>query len=209
MIHTLPVLITSVAVIITLFSYYYAFPATDQAGLSLQSAAALIFAMAVPLGAISSLIRDAKKVVKREKGEWFFGLVSIIAMLATFFSGFAGPQIGSSTILTWLYNNIALRLGVVLYAVVGFYVVYAMFRALTVRNKDVGIMTVMIIIVMLGTAPFGELLWSGFPTISDWTQKILNVGGQRGILIGVAIGTIALGLRTLIGVEIGRRLKET
>ena len=41
------------------------------------------------------------------------------------------------------------------------------------------------------------------PAIGVWIQKVPNTGGMRGIIIGLAIGAIGMGIRTLIGRERG------
>jgi hypothetical protein len=48
------------------------------------------------------------------------------------------------------------------------------------------------------TLPFGEIaVLTAF--IRPWVQHILALGGARGILIGVALGTLVTGLRVIVG----------
>lgn len=57
-------------------------------------------------------------------------------------------------------------------------------------------------LVLLGMAPiyaFGDLpLLSGIRT---WIAEVPAMAGARGILLGVALGTVATGLRILIGAD--------
>jgi uncharacterized membrane protein len=57
------------------------------------------------------------------------------------------------------------------------------------------------VIVLLGQVPLGIYLWSEFPVIKDWILNVPTLAGIRGILLGVALGTIATGLRILIGAD--------
>jgi len=57
-------------------------------------------------------------------------------------------------------------------------------------------------LILLGTAPlygFGDIpLLNG---LRRWIAQVPAMAGARGILIGVALGTIATGLRVLIGAD--------
>lgn len=55
------------------------------------------------------------------------------------------------------------------------------------------------VIVMLGAAPVGALIWSNFPVIQRWLIAVPNMTGQRAIMIGAAIGGFAASLRILLG----------
>jgi hypothetical protein len=57
-------------------------------------------------------------------------------------------------------------------------------------------------LIFLGSAtlPFGDVPIVG-TLIRPWVTQIWALGGARGILIGVALGTITTGLRVLFGVD--------
>ena len=80
---------------------------------------------------------------------------------------------------------------------------YASIRLLRRRTNLMSILFIATALVMLaGTAtlPFGEIgLLNNF--VRPWIQHILALGGARGILIGVALGTLTTGLRVLFGVD--------
>jgi hypothetical protein len=56
-------------------------------------------------------------------------------------------------------------------------------------------------LLMLGRAPVGEVMWSGFPRIADWIMGVVNLAGSRGILISTAIGMVGVALRVLSGID--------
>ncbi len=59
--------------------------------------------------------------------------------------------------------------------------------------------TVLLVLVGMITLPFMPL-----PILNDlrsWITQVLAIGGARGILLGVALGTLATGLRVLMGAD--------
>ena len=62
------------------------------------------------------------------------------------------------------------------------------------------IATALLMLVASATLPFGEVgALNDF--LRPWFQHVLALGGARGILIGVALGTLTTGLRVLLGNE--------
>jgi len=61
---------------------------------------------------------------------------------------------------------------------------------------------VTVLVVLLGTVPlffFGELPL--LTSVRGWIAQVPAVAGARGLLLGVALGTVATGLRILLGVD--------
>jgi hypothetical protein len=59
------------------------------------------------------------------------------------------------------------------------------------------------IILVLMNTPFWDATWPGFATMGNWLNQVPSTAGNRGYIIGAAIGAIAVSLRTMIGKEIG------
>jgi len=50
--------------------------------------------------------------------------------------------------------------------------------------------------------PVGAVISGGWlPIIKDWILDVPALAGARGVLLGVALGTVATGLRVLLGID--------
>jgi hypothetical protein len=70
-----------------------------------------------------------------------------------------------------------------------------------VKSFETGLFVVFGILVLLGQVPVGAMLWDQLPVIKDWVLDVPALAGARGILLGVALGTAATGLRVLLGLD--------
>ncbi len=79
-----------------------------------------------------------------------------------------------------------------------FFLVYAAYRLMRRRVTGWNILFIMtLLIVLVGYIPLSTL---GFlTTIRDWVLRVPVSAGTRGILIGVALGTLTVGVRLLLG----------
>jgi hypothetical protein len=75
-----------------------------------------------------------------------------------------------------------------------------MFRA---RNLESAIVLVAGTIMVMGNAPLITNLLPPIADISLWIREIPNMATMRGVMIGGALGSIALAVRTLMGIERG------
>ncbi|MDL1897006.1 hypothetical protein FBQ82_12075 [Anaerolineae bacterium CFX7] len=57
------------------------------------------------------------------------------------------------------------------------------------------------VIVLIGSAPFMSVVSPFFPALRDWVVNVPALAGGRGILLGVALGIMATGLRLLTGID--------
>lgn len=102
-----------------------------------------------------------------------------------------------------MYNSILSPLSAAMFALIAFYLGLAAYRVFRVRSMDATILLIACVIMMLGQAPVGSLLWNKFPTLAGWLLEVPNNIGQRAIMMGAAIGAFATSLRILFGIERG------
>jgi hypothetical protein len=116
----------------------------------------------------------------------------------TLIFGWRGP---AATGAQFIFENILQPLESTLFALLAVFIATAAFRAFRVRDLETFFFVLFAIIVLLGQVPVGLFLWSELPVIRDWILEVPTLAGARGILLGVALGTIATGLRIFLGVD--------
>lgn len=105
----------------------------------------------------------------------------------------------------WIFNNIQLPVESSLMAILAVVLVYSAARLLRRRIDLFSVIFVIIVLViLLGSGPIFGIEIPGFhgpDGLRALIMQIPAVAGARGILLGVALGTIATGLRILMGVD--------
>jgi hypothetical protein len=103
-----------------------------------------------------------------------------------------------------LFNAIQVPVEASLTAVLAVTLLYASVRLLRWRTDLVAVIFIVTaVIILLGTAPLPFI--GTVPVLGDlirpFVAQVLAAGGARGILIGVALGTLTTGLRILFGAD--------
>lgn len=140
------------------------------------------------------------KISRREKGNLYSALLLISLMATLIFGMLLGPDDSNMRLLV---NSIIVPVEAALMALLAVTLVYASIRLLRRRANlmsAVFLVTALLMLIGSATLPFGEIgPLSNF--IRPWFQYVWSLGGARGILIGVALGTLMTGLRVLFGAD--------
>jgi hypothetical protein len=164
-----------------------------------QNWGTIIAAMATGL-AVINLVRIHVMRINRKSTDWPYS-IALVATIAVF--GGLGLYNNTDKTFLFLRNNLMVPLGSATFSLLVFFIASASYRAFRVRNLDATLLLVAGIILMLGRAPLGEVISKQFPQWADWLMKVPNLAANRGIMIGAAVGVIATGLRTLVGIDRG------
>ncbi len=177
----------------------YFLPALANVEMILLNWAMILAGAAMFLGIFNLISVHSEKIRRREKGNLYSALL-LIALLGTFFLGFIlGPDNISMRILL---NGIILPAEAMLMGLLAVTLLYAAIRLL---RRRVNIMSVIFLIsallILIGTVtlPLGNM--PIFGALRSWMTNVLAVGGARGILMGVVLGTLTTGLRVLFGMD--------
>jgi hypothetical protein len=132
------------------------------------------------------------------------GINSIVLLVSLGITIIAASLSGPTGSLSlWIFNNFQVPVEISLLAVLAVVLVYAAARLLTRRPKWYTILfLVTVLIVLLGTVPLffiGEV--APLIALRGWLTQVPAVAGARGLLLGVALGTVATGIRILMGVD--------
>jgi hypothetical protein len=186
---------------IVLFGYFFAVPVLTNMRVVLVNWAAILAAFAIFVGIVNLLAVHANKVKRKEKGRGY-SIVLVIVLFATLILGLAlRPE---HPVLSAIFNSVQLPVEASLMAVLAVTLTYASIRLLRKRLNILGIVFLgTALIILLGTAPMPFI--GDVPIMSDlvrpFVAQVLAAGGARGILIGVALGTLTIGLRILFGAD--------
>jgi phosphotransferase system glucose/maltose/N-acetylglucosamine-specific IIC component len=175
---------------------------------------ALVMQWAVVLAALALLVGVGNllavhwRKVKAGKSSSFYSVVLIVSMVATIgITAWDGPT-GSWSL--WIMNNIQIPIEASLVALLAIVLAYTAARMFRYRiNLMTVLFIVVVIVILLGTAPLygtAEIpalgnISSKLKVVVDWLNHTWTTAGARGILLGVALGTIAAGLRILLGAD--------
>jgi hypothetical protein len=164
----------------------------------------IVSAFALCLASVNLTLVHSRNI-SRKRADWTYSLIllatmAIYAAFRTYIEinpGNEGAVAGYSSI----YNYILSPLMSGQWACLAFYVASASYRAFRARNLEATVLLVSAIVVMLGAAPVGALIWDKFPVIQQWLLTVPSMTGQRGLLLGGALGSFVTSLRTLLGIE--------
>jgi hypothetical protein len=173
-------------------------PAISGMSYFLVSWAAIVTAFALFLGFANVISVHWNRIRSQKPGAIYSGV-----LLASLFGTLALGMVGgpTSTSSQFIFEFILQPLEATFFALLALFMATAAFRAFRVRNLETFFFVLFAVIVLLGQVPVSIYLWSEFPVIKDWILNVPTLAGVRGILLGVALGVIATGLRVLTGAD--------
>jgi hypothetical protein len=158
----------------------------------------LLAAMALLLG-LANLFQVHWQRIRNEKAIYSFVLLA--AMAATF----AITLLQSSTggLANWIFNYLLVPVETSLMAVLAISLTLAAARVMQQRTDLMNIVFIATLLILLVSAGplFGVELPYFTRILGPYVNNVLATGAMRGLLIGVALGTITTGLRILIGAD--------
>lgn len=162
--------------------------------------AAILAGVALLVGLVNLVSVHWHKALNGEKGGIYSAILLVSFILTVLVAGYFGPTAAWSM---WIFNNIQVPVESSLMAIL---VVVLTFAGIRLVRKRLDLFSLIFIgtalIVLLGSAPlFGvELpILHGPNGIRAIIAQIPATAGARGVLLGIALGTIATGLRILMG----------
>lgn len=159
----------------------------------------IVVAFAFGVGLINLLKMHGGYIQQRKEGQWPYSIAFIASALIVLIVGFGYGD--ASTQFQWIYEYLYGPLGRATWGMWFFYISVATYRTFKARTGEAAILLITGILVMLGNAPIGGVIWEGFNPLRNWILSVPNMAGMRGITIGVALGSIAMALRILMGIE--------
>lgn len=184
--------------VIVLLGYFFQVEQLELLRLKLTDWAIIIAGMAVLIGIANLAFVQTEKIRTRQKGSTYSALL-LLSLLGTFGLGVVFRP--DHELMRLAVDAIIIPVEASLMAILAVTLIYASIRLFR-RRLDV--MTVLFLLTavlfLLATmpTPFGALPGSQIITLF---AGMLSQGGSRGLLIGIALGTLLTGLRVLFGID--------
>ena len=178
----------------------YFVPPLKEVQAILLNWAIILAGTATIVGIFNLILVHGTRVHNREKGNAYSAIL-LICLFATFIFGLIlGP---GSVHMRRLVTAIVVPAESSLMALLAVSLVYGCIRLMRRRANLMSVIflaTAILMLIASATLPFGEV--AALNTfVRPWFQHVLGLGGARGLLIGVALGTLVTGLRVLIGAD--------
>ena len=184
--------------LIVLLGYFYPLDMLTQLRIMLTDWAVIIAAMAVLVGIANLIFVQMDKLRKREKNS-IYGALLVLSLIATFGLGLVfGPE---HQFMRLAVDAFIVPVEASLMAILAVTLVYASVRLF---RRRIDVMTVIfllvavIFLIAIMPTPIG-------PIPGDWIiiqfANMFSRGGARGLLIGIALGTLLTGIRVLFGID--------
>jgi hypothetical protein len=197
-------LVAGLVAAVMIVTYFLDIPVLNGLAQQLQVWALIIQLMAIGLGAINLVRVNYRHMQQKTEGLWIFSAWFMVLFAIMLLLGLVGLSTGSeNAIYSWVFANVYTSLSSTLYAITGFYIFSAAYRAFRARNIDAAILLIGGVFVILANAPVGAVIWKGFPIIGGWFNISGQVPAMRTFTITGALGLLAYGFRTLLGKESG------
>lgn len=162
--------------------------------------AIILAGSAALVGVLNLILVHGTKISQREKGTVYSSILLVCLFATLLFGLVLGPD---NTNIRLLVNAVIVPVEASLMAVLAVTLLYASVRLLRRRANLMSVLfiaTALLMLVGSATLPFGEIgALNNF--LRPWFQHVLALGGARGILIGVALGTLTTSLRVLFGAD--------
>lgn len=183
---------------IVLVGYFIDLPGLRELRLLFVDWAVILAAIALLIGVLNLARVHWMRVRTSQKGS-FNSLVLVVSMLSTLVVVivFGGPTAPWSM---WIYDHILIPVETSLLALLAVILIYAFGRMF---NRAVTLPTLIfagvVIFALVGVFSLPGLEIPLLRELRAWLTQVWALAGMRGILLGVALGTIATGLRILLG----------
>jgi hypothetical protein len=204
----IPLLITGIVGVVFVISYFIPHTPFSEMDGWFSDWFSIVQACAIILGSLNLMIMSAQKIARRKEG-WEYAIVVIVTFFLIVIYGLGGGEgfRETGTGFDWIYRYMYIPLASTMFAILGFFVASASYRAFRARNAEATMLLVAAFLVMLGRVPVGDLITSWMPEgarmsdLATWIMEFPQVAGQRAIMIGIALGLVSTSLRIILGVE--------
>lgn len=184
--------------LIVLLGYFYPVEPLLQLRVMLTNWAMIIAGMTVLIGIYNLVAVHMEKIRTRQK-DAMYGALLVLSLILTFGVGLVfGPE---NVLMRTAVDAIIVPVEASLMAILAVTLIYASIRLLRRRVDAMSVVFLIVAVIFLLAmmpTPLGPI--PGDQIILQFTG-MFSRGGARGLLIGVALGTLLTGLRVVFGID--------
>jgi hypothetical protein len=186
-------------------------------------------ATAVGLGITNLLAYHLRQLTRARQG-WSYSLILIASFFAMFLWGILNDYapngvfiprlpglnapITNTDMYVFLFYGGYANLDATMFALIGFFIVSASYRAFRIRTAEASLLMASAVIVMLGQVTLGTAITHNLPLTGIWSNlrmenlalyilNQVNAPAMRGIYFGIGVGFLATSLRLWLNLERG------
>ena len=172
--------------------------------------------------AVATLVQTHWVRISRRAEHWQYSYVVFAGMIIMVLIGIPTflnkisflPDMGlsfgpKSPIFVWLFNYVQVPMDATMFSLLAFFIASAAYRAFRARTLEATLLLVAALVVMIGNAPVGDLIWNTVMPFGDnlpsaarqWILDNPNLSARRGIILGISLGVISQSIRIILGIE--------
>jgi len=199
----IPLVITFLVGVIAVLDYYTTIPAVISTFTVIKNWGVVLSAFALGLGAVNLFRVHGRRISERKGSDWILSAWLLLMIVLFVVVGLGTGKFDASSQYQWIYNALYMPISATMYSSLCFYMSYGSYKILRARNFDSFLLFLTAVFVILGNTPIFPANAPVFFHIREWIFTAIVGGGYRGIKIGIGIGAVVIGIRTLIGLETG------
>jgi hypothetical protein len=169
--------------------------------------AVVVAGAALLVGVYNLAAVHVKKIQKGDQA--IYSIITVLALLITILVGVydlvmtylqGEPGLQNTR---WIFENIQLPIESSLMAIIAISLTYAAIRLMSRRLNFMSVVfSVVVLILLIGAIPIVASSDINMITVfRNWILSVPAMGGARGIVLGMAMGVIATGIRILMGTD--------
>lgn len=174
----------------------------------------IIGSFAIFIALINLTMFHGKRIARLQQGSVhsviFFVFTIAMAIIAYIGQPGAAAQTGWGRSFRFVLEGVIMPMGTAVFSMITFFMISAAYRSFRVRSLEAALLMIAACVVMLGQMPIGQWMtgslpeWMHFMKLPWLAEKLLwlaNACAYRGVLIGIAVGGLAIGLRIWLGLD--------
>jgi hypothetical protein len=185
--------------VIVLLGYFIPLPVLADLRITFLHWAVILSAVALWLGVFNLVRIHFGKIQTRQVGLGY-SYVLLFSLVLTIAIVWISTPAGEWSL--WIFNNIQVPIESSLMALLAVVLIFACIRLLKKRVNLLSLIFVgTVVFILAGTVSLPGMEIPLLGELRSWIIQVWAAAGARGILLGVGLGTIATGLRILMGAD--------